>query len=485
MNPPDLDVLIIGAGLSGIGAAVHLGKSDPDIKWRIWEGRQRIGGTWDLFRYPGIRSDSDMYTLGFHFKPWRHEKSIADGSSILEYMDEVVDEHALADRIYFDHQVIDARWDSNTARWTINAEHSDGSASTISARFLINCGGYYSYSEAYQPEFPGMDQFTGKWVHPQFWPQGLDVSGKHVVVIGSGATAVTLAPALAEQGAQVTMLQRSPSYVLAQASKDCIADKLRQWLPMNLAYKLIRAKNIWLNQLFFQVSRLSPRMIRRWLQGRISRHMGEDFVEQHFSPAYNPWQQRLCLAPDADLFKAVRDEKMSIVTDHIERIEPGSVVLKSGDQLPADIIVSATGLKLKPAVATIYIDDQPYDFSRAFTYRGIMMSNLPNFAALFGYTNASWTLKTDLANEYICRLLRHMRRTGNQVVTPVLREPEKIKSAPMIDFSSGYFMRARDQLPRQADSMPWRTHQNYLKDWISFKWGSLRDGVLQFNQAGG
>ena len=475
-------MLIVGAGLSGIGAAWHLKHHCPGKSLLILESRAAIGGTWDLFRYPGIRSDSDMHTLGYRFRPWTEPKAIADGATILDYIRDTAREGGIEPHIRFRHQVRSASWSSAEARWTVEVERGDtGGTVRFTANWLHLCSGYYDYEEAHAPDFAGASAFAGTIVHPQFWPDALDVSGKRVVVIGSGATAVTLVPALARRAAHVTMLQRSPSYIVSLPSADRIANGLRRLLPARLAYRLIRAKNVGLQMLFFQLARRRPGKTRERMLELIRRELGPDHdVATHFSPRYDPWDQRLCLVPDSDLFKAIRERRATVVTDEIECFTATGLKLRSGAELPADIVVTATGLKIKLLGDVRFeVDGAPTDFARTLSYKGLMFSDVPNLSYAFGYTNASWTLKADLGSAYLCRLLRHMDRRGARVAVP--RRDPNVAERPFIDFNSGYIQRAADKLPKQGATRPWRLHQNYALDLLSLRHGRVDDGVMAFS----
>jgi cation diffusion facilitator CzcD-associated flavoprotein CzcO len=475
------DVLIVGAGLSGIAAGYHLQAKCPAKSYVILESRDAIGGTWDLFRYPGIRSDSDMYTLGYNFKPWREAKAIADGPSILNYVRETAQENGIDRKIRFQHRVMRAEWSSHDARWTIEAERG---AETVrfSCGFLFMCSGYYDYAGGYTPEFAGTDSFAGELVHPQHWPEDLDYAGKRVVVIGSGATAVTLVPAMAEKAAHVTMLQRSPTYVVSRPSEDSIANRLRQKLPAMLAYQLARWKNVLLGMYFFRLSRRKPEQMKARLLGLLRKQLGPDYdVATHFTPRYNPWDQRLCLVPDGDLFREINAGRVSVVTDHIERFSPGGLKLQSGRELAADIVVTATGLRMKLfSGLQVAVDGARVELAKTMSYKGMMFSGVPNFAAAFGYTNASWTLKCDLTCEYVCRLLRYMDRHGYRRCMP--QRDASVAEAPWLDFTSGYVQRALDQLPRQGAKKPWKLYQNYARDLMSLRFGTVNDGTMQFSK---
>ena len=480
-----VDVLIVGAGISGIGAACHLQMESPDRTCVILEGRDDIGGTWDLFRYPGVRSDSDMHTLGFAFKPWTAEKSIADGPSIMAYLRETVDEYGLDRFIRFGHLVRTAEWDSGTARWTITAERrADGEQVQFTANFLFMCSGYYSYKEGYTPPFPGIDQYTGTVVHPQAWPDDLDTSGKKVVVIGSGATAMTLVPTLAGTAAHVTMLQRTPTYVAAGPDRDVVANTLRKVLPDRTAYEITRWKNVRMQQWIYRRTRTQPEKVKQMLLTRVRKALPEGYdVERHFTPPYNPWDQRLCLVPNGDLFAAISRGDASVVTDHIDSFTPTGIRLRSGEELEADIVVTATGLNLVMlGEVHIVVDGEPVDFSRTWSYKGFAYSDVPNLASSFGYINASWTLRADLICSYVCRLLNHMRDTGTQQCTPRLRAGDAdMPARPWIqDFSAGYMERVMDQFPKQGDREPWINPQDYARDKKLFAEAPVDDGVMQF-----
>ena len=479
-----LDVLIVGAGLSGIGAAVHLRRRCPGHRLAILEGRERSGGTWDLFRYPGVRSDSDMYTLGYAFKPWAGAKAIADGPAILAYLRETAREHGIEPLIRYRHRVIAAAWSSAEARWTVEVERDDGAGPLrLSCGFLFLCSGYYRFDHGHEPDFAGRARFAGRIVHPQHWPDDIDWSGQRVLVIGSGATAITLVPALARTAAHVTMLQRSPTYVVALPSRDRGAERLQRVLPARWAYALTRWQRIVLGQLFFQYCRRWPRRARALLRRGVRAGLGPDFdVDTHFAPRYNPWEQRLCLAPDGDLFRALRSGRASVVTDRIETFTERGVALASGATIDADLIVTATGLELQALGGLrLTVDGRAVDPARALQYKGTMLADVPNLAQSFGYTNASWTLKSDLTAEYVCRLLEHMRRHGFVQCTPRNRDPA-LATAPAIDFSSGYVRRAIEQLPRQGTRVPWRLHQNYLRDIALLRYGRLADGAMEFSR---
>ena len=478
------DVIIIGAGLSGIGAARQLQDRCPGKSFAILESRGAIGGTWDLFRYPGIRSDSDMYTLGYSFKPWKQAKAIADGPSILEYLDEAVREEGILDKIRFGHRVTAAAWDSNSARWLVTMRHA-GNEVGLSCNFLHMCSGYYDYEEGFTPEFAGRERFTGRIVHPQHWPAALDYRGKRVAVIGSGATAMTLVPTLARDALQVTMVQRSPTYVISRPAEDRFAKTLQRLLPPKLAYAVVRWRNTLYHQMVFGLARAWPGAVRKYLLAGVRAQLGPGYdVATHFAPRYNPWQQRLCLVPDGDLFAAIRSGRANVVTDRIETFTETGIRFESGKELAADIIVTATGLKLLfLAGMAVTVDGRKADFSRTFGYKGMMFSGVPNLSCVFGYTNSSWTLKADLESDYLCRLLNHMQASGAHIVTPIVADPG-LKPERWIDFSSGYFERALGSFPKQGSRRPWKLYQNYFKDILLFRFTRLADDSLRFAKAG-
>jgi monooxygenase len=478
------NVLIVGAGLSGVGAAARLKMECPAKSFAILEGRAAMGGTWDLFRYPGIRSDSDMYTLGYRFRPWNDPKAIADGPAILKYIKETAEEFEIGKTIRYNHRVVNAFWSSEDACWTVEAATgNDGSSVRYTCKFLYLCTGYYDYEAGYTPEWPGMDRFQGRIAHPQKWTDDIDYAGKEVIVIGSGATAVTLVPALAEKAAHVTMLQRSPTYIVSRPAQDNIANRLRSILPAGAAYMLSRWKNVLLGMFFYSLARKRPAAMKRLIAKGVRKELGEEFDLKHFSPDYNPWDQRLCLVPDSDLFRALREGKASIVTDRIESFTETGVQVKSGAHLNADIIVTATGLVLKlMAGLQLTVDGSPVDLSETLAYKGMMYSDVPNLASAFGYTNASWTLKCDLTAEYVCRLLKYMDRHKYAVCAPRITDPS-VKREPVIDFTSTYVQRAMDSLPSQGSKTPWRLHQNYIKDLSMLRYGRLNDGTMEFKTA--
>ncbi len=476
------DVLIVGAGLSGIGAAWHLQKNCPGKRYAILEGRAASGGTWDLFRYPGVRSDSDMYTLGYRFRPWKDAKAIADGPSILSYIREVASDHGIDRHIRYGHRVVGASWSTPDAHWTVEINR-DGERAFISCGFLWMCSGYYRYEAGYLPEFPGIDGFKGRVVHPQHWPQDLDYAGKKVVVIGSGATAVTVVPSMAETAGHVTMLQRSPTYVVARPAQDPVANKLRRRLPLKLAYMLTRWKNVLMGMYFYQLCKRKPEKVKSLILGGVRQMLGPDYdVATHFTPKYNPWDQRLCLVPDADLFRAIRKKKASVVTDTIETFTEKGIKLKSGAELEADIVVTATGLVVQPlGGAKLVVDGRPVKPSDTMIYKGMMYSDVPNLASVFGYTNASWTLKADLVCEYVCRLLNYMDRKGFTKAVPHNSDPA-LTEEPWVNFSSGYIQRALPHQPKQGSKRPWKLYQNYVLDLLTLRYGSLRDKAMVFTK---
>lgn len=477
------DVLVVGAGLSGIGAGWHLQTLCPGKSYAILEARDAIGGTWDLFRYPGIRSDSDMYTLGYAFRPWTQPKAIADGPSILQYVRDTAHEAGIDKHIRFEHRVVKAGWSTQTSTWTVEVEVGpDRAVRQYTCGFLFMCSGYYAYEAGYTPQFEGVDDYAGRLVHPQHWPADLDHAGKRVVVIGSGATAVTLVPEMAKTAAHVTMLQRSPTYMASRPAEDALANRLRRRLPAKLAYHLIRWRNVLFGMYFFNLARKQPARIKAFLLKQVRQQLGPDYdVETHFTPKYNPWDQRLCLVPDNDLFDALKTGRASVVTDHIDRFTSSGLRLKSGRELEADIVVTATGLQLQVfGGMQVAVDGRPVEIGKTMSYKGMMYAGVPNLASAFGYTNASWTLKCDLTCEYICRLLNHMDRRGYSECRP---EPDpRVAEAPWLDFTSGYVQRAADLLPRQGDRAPWKLHQNYALDMMALRYGRVDDGVMRFSR---
>jgi monooxygenase len=486
MSLEHVDVLIVGAGLSGIGACCHLQHNCPGKTYAVLEARERIGGTWDLFRYPGIRSDSDMYTLGYSFRPWEEAKSIADGSSILDYVRQTAADHGVEDRIRFNHRVVRAEWSTADARWTVEAIRSDTQETVhVSCSFLFMCSGYYRYEEGYTPDFPGTERFAGPILHPQHWDADVDYAGKRVVVIGSGATAVTLVPSMAQSAAHVTMLQRSPSYVISRPAEDPIARRLHRFLPAKAAYPIMRWKNVLLTMLSFQLSRHRPQVMKGLLRKGLEKGLPPGYdIDTHFKPSYDPWDQRLCLIPDGDLLEAISAGRASIVTDQIDTFTENGLRLVSGAEIEADLIVTATGLNLLALGGMqIAVDGREVALADTMSYKGMMLGGVPNLAFAVGYTNASWTLKCDLTCEYVCRLLNHMDAGGFRQCTPHNRD-STISELPFIDFSSGYVLRSIDQFPKQGSKMPWRLHQNYPRDILNLRFGSIEDGVMEFSNTG-
>ena len=488
MSLEHFDVLIIGAGLSGVGAGVHLGKHCPGRTYAILEAREAMGGTWDLFRYPGIRSDSDMHTLGYNFKPWREAKAIADGPSIRRYVQETAKEYGVERHIRYGRKMTRAEWDSASSTWTVTTQGQEGEeAGCYSCNFLYMCAGYYRYDAGFTPDFPGASDFKGQIVHPQHWPEDLDYAGKKVVVIGSGATAMTLVPSMADTAGHVTMLQRSPTYVVSRPDKDAIANNLRKFLPEKLAYGLTRWKNTTLQQITYRKTRTDPQKVKDLILAGVRKELGPDYdVETHFTPSYNPWDQRLCLVPNSDLFAAIREGRASVVTEQIDTFTETGVRLKSGQTLEADILVTATGLRLSVmADAEFVVDGEVVDFGKTWTYKGMMFSGVPNLVSTFGYINASWTLRADLTSEYVCRLLNHMALKAATQVTARLRPGEEaMRARPWIDdFSAGYMARDMHRFPRQGDRDPWTNPQDYGRDKKMIRHGALEDGALIFGKA--
>lgn len=480
--PEHLDVLIVGAGLSGIGAAYHLQADCPDKSYAILEARDSLGGTWDLFRYPGIRSDSDMYTLGYSFRPWANPEAIADGSAILDYIRETAEEHGIDRRIRYRHRVIAARWSSDEARWTVEAVDASGETVRLTCGFLFVCAGYYDYDEGYTPELPGRERFRGRIVHPQKWPPDIEYEGKRVVVIGSGATAVTLVPELAKRADHVTMLQRSPTYIVSLPARDRIANFLRARLPQRTAYSITRWKNVALTMGVYAYCRRFPAHAKHLLVRQVDKQLGGKVdVDTHFTPRYDPWDQRLCLVPDDDLFRTIREGAASVVTDHIETFTERGIRLRSGRELEADLVVTATGLKLKfLGGMSLDVDGRRVEPSATMAYKGTMLSDVPNLAMAIGYTNASWTLKCDLSSQWVCRLLAHMDARGHTVCVPRRNDPS-IEERPLIDLTAGYVQRSVDEMPRQGSARPWKLYQNYALDRVILRHAPIADGVLEFS----
>jgi len=479
------DVVIVGAGLSGIGAACHLRRDRPEKSFVILESRAAIGGTWDLFRYPGIRSDSDMFTFGYAFEPWKGDKALADGAAIRGYVQDTARKYDVDTQVRFGHKVVRSAWSSADARWTIEVVRGDGSTGTITAGLLWMCTGYYRYDAGHTPVFPGRERFRGRVVHPQQWPEDLDYSGQRVVVIGSGATAVTLVPAMVERAAHVTMLQRSPSYVLSRPATDSVAAMFRRYLPERAAYGLARWKNVLLAMGLYQLARRRPEGMKKFLAGQVRRALGPDHpIDPDFTPRYEPWDQRLCLIPNNDLFKAIRGGKAEVVTDTIESFTETGLRLGSGRELAADLVITATGLELLfLGGSELVVDGAPVDLAGRISFKGFMLGGVPNCVFTVGYTNASWTLRADLVAAHVCRLLGHMDRIGARQVTP--RCAPDMATVPLLDLSSGYVQRALDRFPRQGTEGPWRVRQNYLTDYRVLRLGRVDDPALEFAARGG
>jgi len=482
MDQNHFNVIVVGAGISGISAGYHLQKRCPDQSFAILESRDTIGGTWDLFRYPGIRSDSDMQTMGFRFKPWKGSKSIADGPSILNYLDETVKENNLDKKIQFNQTVNEASWSSRDAKWTVQVENKKTqNVKNYTCEFLFLCGGYYNYKEGYTPQFEGRDNFTGDIVHPQKWPKDLNYKNKNVVVIGSGATAVTIIPSMAGEAEHVTMLQRSPTYFVAWPDEDKVGKVLNMLLGSKIAYFILRLKNIYFQWWFFQKCRKVPKRVKEFLINEVRKKLDVNYdVDTHFTPNYNPWDQRLCLVPNGDLFNAINTGKASVVTDHIDRFTKEGIQLKSGDELKADIIITATGLNLEVCNGIrLVVDNEEVDISKTMTYKGMMFSNVPNLVATFGYTNASWTLRADLTSEYVCRLINFLNKKGYAYCCP--RVDQSVEhDGNWLDFSSGYITRSIHKFPKQGSRDPWRNTQNFPRDVFTIRWGNIDDKELKF-----
>jgi cation diffusion facilitator CzcD-associated flavoprotein CzcO len=485
MSVEHFDVLIVGAGLAGVGAAHHLQRRFPTRRYAILEGRDDLGGTWSLFRYPGVRSDSDMFTLGYSFRPWKAARTLADGPAILEYLRDTARASGIDRHVRYRHRVRSASWSSEHARWTVEVEVGEANEpARLTCNFLVLCSGYYRYDAGYEPDFPGREDFRGRVVHPQHWPEGLDVRGRRVVVIGSGATAVTLVPALAGTAAHVTMLQRSPSYILSVPTEDRLARWVRRALPERVAHGLLRGKYALVSLGFYRFCRRSPGWARRYLLGRVARELPPDVgLDPHFAPRYRPWDERLCLVPDGDLFRALRDGLASVVTDEVERFTPDGIRLRSGRELPAEVIVTATGLRLLALGGIrLDVDGTAVDPSRCVAYRGVMLGNVPNLAICAGYTNASWTLRAELAAQFVCRILRHMDRHGYARCEPRC-DPGTVQPRPLVPLTSGYIRRGIDMLPKQGARAPWTVRQNYPLDLLDLRLARLEDGVLAFERA--
>ena len=483
VDPEHVDVLIVGAGLSGVGAANHLQAACPWASYAVLESRAAIGGTWDLFRYPGIRSDSDMFTLGYSFRPWTGEKAIADGDSILDYIRAAATETGVAGHIRLNHRVLGAAWSSAEARWHVTGERTDtGEDVELTCNFLVSCTGYYRYDHGYEPHFAGTDRFAGTVVHPQAWPADLDTTGKRIVVIGSGATAVTLVPSLAATAAHVTMLQRSPTYIGSLPARDPVADALRRWLPPSVSGPLVRWLKALGTQAFYQLSRKRPALVKKLIRKRLERALPPGYdIDTHFTPRYDPWDQRFCIVPDGDLFRAIRRGTASVVTDTIDTFTETGLLLDSGTRLDADIVVTATGLEmLFLGGIDLTVDGEPVDVSERLVYKGMMLEDVPNLAVAIGYTNASWTLKCDLTCDYVCRLLNHLRTLGLRQCTPVNHDAT-VSPEPLMGLTSGYVRRAADRLPKQGSAFPWRFHQSYLRDYRALKLSGVADDAMAFS----
>jgi cation diffusion facilitator CzcD-associated flavoprotein CzcO len=479
------DVLIVGAGLSGIGAAHHLQAAHPDKSYALFEARDAIGGTWDLFRYPGVRSDSDMQTLGYRFRPWTEAKAIADGPSIRSYVRATASDAGIDAKIRFKHRIERAAWSSADARYTVTARRTDsGEAVEVTCGFLFVCSGYYRYDEGFTPRFEGTERFGGQIIHPQFWPEDLDYAGRRVVVIGSGATAITLVPALTDKAAHVTMLQRSPSYVISIPGEDPIANGLRRVLPERFAYAITRWKNVFITSLIYQLSRRRPALVKKLIRKAQLAQLPDGYaVDTHFKPHYNPWDERLCIVPDGDLFRVIRHGRASIVTDRIARFTQTGLQLESGASLNADIVITATGLNLVAfGGIKLEVDGREVVLSESMAYKGLMLSDVPNFAFVVGYTNASWTLKADLVSEYVCRLLAHMDGHGFAQAVPV-NDDSSITTRPLLDFAAGYVQRSLDAFPKQGSKAPWQLGMNYAQDVVTLRHGKLDDGTMRFSRA--
>lgn len=492
MSLEHFDVLIVGAGLSGIGAGYYLQTQCPGKRYAILEGRQDLGGTWSLFRYPGLRSDSDMFTLGYSFRPWKEARAIASGPSILKYLQETAREFGIDRHIRFRHRVLSASWSSEEMRWSVECGiggkdrplETPPESVRYTCNFLYLCSGYYDYERGHAPTFPGAEEFQGQLVHPQHWPRDLDYRDKRIVVIGSGATAVTLVPALAETAAHVTMLQRSPTYILSLPAEDRVANLIRKLLPEWASHRLIRWKNVLLGMYFYRLCRRSPAQAKRLLRSRLARELPTGFdIDKHFTPNYEPWDQRLCFVPDSDLFRAIRSGRVSVVTDQIERFTRQGILLASGQELPADVIVTATGLKLLALGGIrLSVDGAAVDPGTSLTYKGLMLSNVPNCAICIGYTNASWTLRADLSSMYVCRLINYMEQRGYRKCLPH-HDGSPVETQPLLPLRSGYVQRAADQFPKQGSQAPWLLRQNYLFDLLSLHFGAVDDGTLAFSGA--
>lgn len=479
----ELDVLVVGAGISGIGMGYYLKTHCPEKNFTILEARNSIGGTWDLFRYPGIRSDSDLHTFGYEFKPWTHEKSIASADSILNYIRETAREYGIDQHIRFGHKVLSANWCSASKRWQVSVQLGSGEIQKISARWMFCAAGYYRYDQGFTPEFKGIEQFKGQVVHPQQWPEDLNYTDKNVVVIGSGATAVTLIPAMADKARHITMLQRTPTYIMSLPAKDPIANWLKKYLPSKMAYKLVRRKNILLQRLFWLYCQKYPNHAKAYIRKHIAKRLPPDFdLDKHFTPPYNPWDQRLCAVPNGDLFKTLRSGKASIATDHIAQFDERGIQLKSGQRLDADIVVTATGLNIQMMGGMgLTMDGQAVNLADKVAYKGMMLSDIPNFVFAIGYTNSSWTLKIGLLCEHFCRLLKHMDKTRTEVCVPTIPASSGFGTRPLLDFGAGYVQRALASLPKQGTQTPWTMTMNYYDDEKNLRHGPVADQGLRFS----
>lgn len=477
---PFHDVIIVGAGLSGIGAAYHIQSKCPTSSYVVLEARSSMGGTWDLFKYPGLRSDSDMYTLGFPFYPWKDPKAIADGPAILSYIKETAATFGIDQQIKYNHQVCEANWSSTQQEWVITVRTSSEETTQLRCQFLMMCSGYYDYDQGYMPDFPNQAAFQGQLIHPQHWDTTLDYANKKVVVIGSGATAVTIVPEMSKTAEKVTMLQRSPSYIMNMPSEDVVSNFLKKILPGKLAHTLARWKNILFSMLFYQLSKAKPNFVKGMIQKGVAKELGDKFEAKHFSPKYDPWDQRLCLIPDNDLFQAIREDKVEVVTDTIQQFKSNGIELQSGDLLAADIIVSATGLKVQLfGGMQIKVDGKSINIGQEYAYRGVMFSHLPNFTMAVGYTNASWTLKCDLNCQFVARLINYMQEKQYKSCVPIF-DKAAFGEEDLLDLSSSYIKRAKNILPKQGSRKPWKVHQNYIKDLFMLKYGTVDDGYLDF-----